>query len=106
MPKQHEIWMADKEQIEYLTGHCVGFPVQLYAIRWLGHGDENQYQIMLHCSYESVTSTNIEQQRANDFWLRYQESKQWYDNPLRAAAAFVRAWFQYQDSEHKGNETL
>jgi hypothetical protein len=85
-----EYFLKYDEPLEYITSAAVGFPVQVY---WgdgsaLELGDRpHYYQIMPH------PQADRGRQDVNDFWYWHVDSnQQWFETPLEAAAAFVKAW--------------
>jgi len=85
-----EYLMQNKKPLEYITSVAVGFPVEVY---W-GHGqaleigsNPDYYQIMPHIQAETG------RQDVRAFWdWHLAENQQWFETPIEAAAAFVKAW--------------
>jgi hypothetical protein len=85
-----EYFLKYDEPLEYITSIAVGFPVEVYwgdgAALQIG-SNPDYYQIMPHTQVEEG------RQDVSYFWgWHLAHNRQWFETPVEAAAAFVKAW--------------
>jgi hypothetical protein len=88
----YDFWLACKRPIEFITSAAVGFPVEIYwtASIVTGVGEKYSYQIM-----------PVSDREGGPFWEWHLDTnEQFFESPLLAAEAFVRAFGSFQQGGH------
>jgi hypothetical protein len=85
----YDFWIANKHYLESMVGLLVGFPVEFYwcSSAMTGVGTRDCYQVMPSVEAEGPRRV---------FWeWHLDRNEQWFLNPLKAGAAFVKAWREW-----------
>jgi hypothetical protein len=91
LTQSSDFWQAHKRPVEFLTSAAVGFPVAIFECLsgFAGAG--------LACSYHITPADGLE---GVEFWhWRLGANPQCFATPLAAAAAFVRAFLEFQQGD-------
>ena len=83
-----EYFAQHQAAIEYITSAAVGFPVGIHIGDGRDIGEMPEY-------YQIIPSSQAEDDRqdvSEFFDWHFTHNQQWFETPIEAAAAFVKAW--------------